>query len=424
MGFLVGICLNDSGGGVLKIVKSSFVFFKRIVFEEYWPVCIDLIFLVLQLRTRRTRARKCFFYLRKTVHVHESVRHDKNKQSTHCGLIKNKTGRFEMGSMTGNELALKCGVSRGTVDRALKGRPGINSQTREKILKAAQKYGYRPNFIGQALSTKKTMTIGVVIFDFRHSFFAELYSAFEHEADCFNYVTLPMLSYNQPEREIECINRLVDRNVDGLIILPVNSGAKYEAFLESLNIPVVCIGNRLSKKFPFSGIDDRQAVRDAINYLKGSSSNKIYYYCPPMQKKGTCNLYAQDQRLLGFEDCQSTNEIKMEAVTNYADLMQRLDGITGQDQIAILCSNDFHAVELQGRFRDTDENKFSNIKLMGFDGLDLLRFSYPAIPTVFFSRKAWALKAFGQIYKLISGQDASDELIPYEIIENMHGEFK
>jgi DNA-binding LacI/PurR family transcriptional regulator len=326
--------------------------------------------------------------------------------------------------ITTQELAALCGVSRGTVDRALNGRGGVNPQTQEKILAMAKKHNYRPNFIGQALSSKRTRTIGVVIFDFRHGFFAELYTAFEREAESFNYVTLPMLSYHDPEREMECIQRLTDRNVDGLIILPVNAGPKYEAFLKSLDMPVVCIGNRLSANFPFSGIDDRRAAHDAIAHLVKNGCDQVFYYCPPIAKRGTGNLHAQEQRLLGYEDGLADLDIAGEAVTDLDRLIQNLKQIDGKKRVAVLCSNDIYAIKLQFLLRDQHEDLFQRVRIMGFDGLDVLKFSYPPLPSVEFSRNEWALKAFGQIYQMLSGKSAEDEVLEHRIVESPSGAFK
>jgi DNA-binding LacI/PurR family transcriptional regulator len=62
---------------------------------------------------------------------------------------------------------------------------------------------------------------------------------------------------------------------------------------------------------------------------------------------------------------------------------------------------------------------------MGFDGLDVIKFSNPQIATVAFSRKEWALKAFGQIYRRLSVNDkVQDEIIPHQILENFTRDFK
>src|SRR4249920_662549 len=53
------------------------------------------------------------------------------------------------------EIALSLGISIGTVDRALHNRPGINGETRRRILKRAQALGYRPNLAARFLSSQK-----------------------------------------------------------------------------------------------------------------------------------------------------------------------------------------------------------------------------------------------------------------------------
>lgn len=318
-------------------------------------------------------------------------------------------------SITAKELAAKCGVSRGTVDRALKGRGGINAETREKVLKAAEKYDYRPNLLGQALSAGRTMTIGMVLFDFSHSFFAELYSSFEKEASNFNYVLFPMLSYHDPEREIECIRHLRDRNVDGIILLPVNRGKNFESFLHKQKAPTICIGNRLSSKFPFSGLDDRQAAFDAVNHLNEKGHQHIFYYCPPIRHKEKVNLYAQEQRLAGFKAGIKASGAKGKSFIDKEELLSSLSKVSDKKN-AVLCSSDDQALRLQIIFRDTYKQFYTDTEIMGFDGLDTLQYANPSISSVSFSREIWANKAFSQIYDRIEGKDVKDYIIGHHII--------
>ena len=53
--------------------------------------------------------------------------------------------------ITEKEIAALAGVSRGTVDRALKDRPGVSPETKARVLAIAKKYNYRPNILGTAL---------------------------------------------------------------------------------------------------------------------------------------------------------------------------------------------------------------------------------------------------------------------------------
>ena len=71
-----------------------------------------------------------------------------------------------------SQLAKICGVSQGTVDRALHNRVGINKETRDHILTMAKKYGYRPN--GTLNTDKKSGMVGIIVFDLYNEYFSEL----------------------------------------------------------------------------------------------------------------------------------------------------------------------------------------------------------------------------------------------------------
>jgi len=316
-------------------------------------------------------------------------------------------------TMTAAELARRCGVSRGTVDRALNGRGGINAATEEKIRKLAEKYGYRPNPIGRALVSGRTMTIGVILFDFDHSFFAELYAALAREAEAFHYELLPLLSYGDPQRERECVARLAERRADGMVMLPVNRGPQFEAELRRTGIPVVCLCNRLGPQFPFTGVDERRAAREATDYLAAEGARQIYYYCPPLRHAGESNLMAQTERLAGYQEALlHDHRLHGEAAVDIGYLIGQLR-CRRSAPAAILCSNDFHAMDLQLELRR--ELPGREIRLMGFDGLSVLKYAHPAIASVAFDRAAMAHAAFAQLQQGMAGDVAEDAVIPFTI---------
>lgn len=66
--------------------------------------------------------------------------------------------------ITVKEIARLAGVSRGTVDRALKNRGGISEKTKKRILEIAEQYDYKPNIIGKALVySGKPIHISVIL---------------------------------------------------------------------------------------------------------------------------------------------------------------------------------------------------------------------------------------------------------------------
>lgn len=71
------------------------------------------------------------------------------------------------------KIAEICGVSQGTVDRALNGRKGIRPETREKILNVAKEYDYRPNIHARSIAGGKSQLIGVVVFNLNNQYFSD-----------------------------------------------------------------------------------------------------------------------------------------------------------------------------------------------------------------------------------------------------------
>lgn len=78
-------------------------------------------------------------------------------------------------AITAQNIAELAGVSRGTVDRALKNRTGVNPETKEKILEIARKYNYKPNLIGKALAySNHSIPVDVIINSVGNSFFDDV----------------------------------------------------------------------------------------------------------------------------------------------------------------------------------------------------------------------------------------------------------
>ena len=92
--------------------------------------------------------------------------------------------------ITSTRLAAICGVSQGTVDRALNGRPGIKEETRRRILQKAEELGYVKDMRASGLVRGASWLIGLVLFDLRNEYFAQLASAVEARARALGYTVV------------------------------------------------------------------------------------------------------------------------------------------------------------------------------------------------------------------------------------------
>jgi LacI family transcriptional regulator len=258
-----------------------------------------------------------------------------------------------------SRLAEICGVSQGTVDRALHGREGISPKTKERILRVAREYGYRPNPHARSMKGGRSMLIGVVVFDLDNQFFSELVSSVEAVATELGYYTIVMLTHRDPQRELRSIENLYHMSVDGIILCPINRGEDFGNLLRSLSLPVVTVGNRLSD-IPYAGIDNRAAMAEATRYILQKGYRRLIYVMPKLSPDQ--NTYAQSERLQGFR--KVAQEAGISSLTVSMD--EALSLPSPEEKTALICPSDLYAMRLYHR---VERDGFG---LLGFDDLRLL----------------------------------------------------
>lgn len=144
------------------------------------------------------------------------------------------------------DLAEALGVSIGTIDRALHNKPGINPETRKKVLRIARILGYRPNMAARYLSSKRSITIGVSIpleiayfyDDVRDGIF-EAASAFEPLGVRLLYRPFMVLG----QEEVEAFEDILREDIQGVVISPGYPELLKPRIEKAIRrgVPVVCV---------------------------------------------------------------------------------------------------------------------------------------------------------------------------------------
>lgn len=122
-------------------------------------------------------------------------------------------------SVTLKQISNLSGYSISTVSKALNNRHDINELTRSKIQKIAAHNNYVPNNSARALRNRKTKVIAVIIPEITNSYFNTFVSEIQKKAFSVGYRILILQSFNDLEKEKECINLVNDGSVDGILIL-------------------------------------------------------------------------------------------------------------------------------------------------------------------------------------------------------------
>ena len=149
--------------------------------------------------------------------------------------------------VTIKDIAKAANVSRGTVDRALHGRDGVNPDVAEKIKAIAEELGYKPNTIAKALATHaKPIRLGVLLNSLGNPFFDKVIDGIKggREALIDYGITMEIRKIRgyDPEKQLYELNLLRESGIEGLVITPVSDPKIRNTLNEMIHdgIQVVC----------------------------------------------------------------------------------------------------------------------------------------------------------------------------------------
>lgn len=118
------------------------------------------------------------------------------------------------------EIAAALGVSSATVSNALSGKGRVSAELTAKIRQATVDLGYVPSQAARALRTGRTGVIGLVLPDISNPLFPQIAQAIEQAAATAGYGVLIADSRGEIAQQTAAIGRLIERGVDGIIIVP------------------------------------------------------------------------------------------------------------------------------------------------------------------------------------------------------------
>ena len=173
------------------------------------------------------------------------------------------------GQPTINDVAAEAGVSRATASRALSNYGRIADETVERVRAAAERIGYRPNQVAQAMRAGRTKTIGLVIIaDFTNAFFDRVTKAVVDTAKREGYQVLISNTDEDIEVERQAIENLLEKKVDGLIVTPATVATHDHLSERALRgTPVVLIDRRLdSVRLSSVTTDDFSGAEQAVRH--------------------------------------------------------------------------------------------------------------------------------------------------------------
>jgi LacI family transcriptional regulator len=281
-------------------------------------------------------------------------------------------------------VAREAGVSPSTVSRILNGTARVRDDKMRAVKAAIAKLQFMPNSAARSLAGGKSMSIGVVTQAIDSPFYGEALAAMEKGLLRASYAALFVSGHWRESDERKCIQHLLSRRVDG-IILVTSCLPEVELQRLSRRMPLILTGRQvMGDNIHCLDVDSTPGARLATDYLIGQGHRRIAYLSGPEDHPDA------QQRLEGYRASLAANRIafsrQLVAIGDYSDAggyaaMNRLLE-AGSDITAVFSANDQMAYGAMLALHRRGLVVPKDVSVVGFDDLPTSAFTIPPLTTV------------------------------------------
>lgn len=284
------------------------------------------------------------------------------------------------------DVAREAGVSIATVSRVLNDIDVVNEETKQKVLDAIKKLGYRPNIVARSLKTQRTKTIGILVPDISSKIYPEIVRGAEDVANIYDYNVILCNSDYDGEKEKEYLRVLKEKMVDGLLYMSVSLEKETIDIVNELDLKTVLVETKDDEgSFPSVSIDNVKAVYDATKYVIGRGAKDVAFIGSKQEQ-----VNAFSKRYLGYEKAILDSKLDLHKELAYFDGFGVKTGIEGVNKLlesgkkfdAIVCSSDEIAMGAINALRENGKKVPEDVSVIGFSNISTTEVFYPKITTV------------------------------------------
>ena len=297
-----------------------------------------------------------------------------------------------MAKLTIKDIARICGVGTSTVSRAINNDPGINTETKERILAVVKEFHFVPNNSARNLKVAESNTIGVLVKGRNNRFFQSMYADLETELEKAGYgFTLKEISWNQ-SLTMTAEEIIKEKRLKGIIILGglIENPDKIKNLVDVPFVLSTVAVNVNAANCNLVAIDDERESFKITDYLIKKGHRRIAIIAG--QEK---DYAVGGMRLKGYKNSLETNGIEFDQAlvmyqksdlpdyseaNGYAVTKELLE--SGTEFSAVYATSDLVAFGAYKAIYDAGKKIPDDYSVVGFDGIEITKYMYPALTTV------------------------------------------
>lgn len=322
--------------------------------------------------------------------------------------------------ITINNIAEMAHVSTSTVSHVINGTKNVSNSTRKKVMGVIKETGYTPNLVAKALKKSETKTIGLIVSDITNQFFIDVIQAINEEALKNGYMLILGDSDDDPKQELELIRSFKERCVDGLIFSPTIHSEKYAApYLDSVDLPVVCIDRTLDEKRDWVGTENRNAAKMLTKHLIELGHERIAFI------SGLRGISTTEERIEGYKSALGEAGLPFDPkllilgesriVPSKVRSKERFKTIWNTDNFptAIVASNNLMVLGIMRTLKELEIRVPEDMALVAFDDFEWADLFQPRITTIVQPCREIGVKAVRLLLERIKNPTAALQKVEY-----------
>ncbi len=322
------------------------------------------------------------------------------------------------------DVASEAGVHPSTVSRVLTAHVGstIRPATRQRVLAAADRLGYRPSALARSLRLQRTLTLGMLVPDITNPFFSSIIKGAEDAARQRGYNLILCNSEDEPQREATYLRVLRERQVDGLLIASSQMADDTIAELREEAFPFVLL-NRATRSAEDLAVvvDNHAAAFGVVAHLAALGHGRVGHIAGPQNTTTGVDRRAGYRAGVVAHGLASEPELIIEATAFSEEAGHRALGnmLSGAARpTAVFAANDLIAIGMLQRLRQMGAHVPGDLSIVGFNDIPLAGLLEPALTTVRVPQLQMGLAGVHLLIDRLEGRPIGDVrlTLPTELI--------
>jgi LacI family transcriptional regulator len=329
------------------------------------------------------------------------------------------------------DVAKRAGVAAITASRVVNSSGYASQDVRERVLQAAAELGYVPNTLARSLRSRRSDTLALVLTDITNPFFTTVARGVEDAASDAGYMVVFCNTDESEDEERKYINVLLQKRVDGILLVPARDGLQSLRAAREQNIPIVVLDRRLPER-EASDPDDRADGRADV--VRCDSRGGAYQLTRLLLDLGHRRIVLLNgpgavstaaDRAAGFQDALSAAGLGASGSVLAGSFTQASGAEMVRQALrrdppptALIAGNNFIAIGALNALRELGLRVPADVALAGFDDLPPALVTFPFLTVA--SQPAYAMgQAATRLLLARLGGDSGDFreiVLPVELI--------